>query len=53
MKISKMLKLNNNTYYIIVDVEYKKHENNFPILCLKNDDNNYWDEGDCSLLIKK
>lgn len=53
MKISKRIKLNNNYYYLIVDVEYKKRENNLPILCLKNYKEDYWDGGDFSILIEK
>ena len=36
MEILKKINLNNNIYYIIVEVEYRKHENNFPVLVLKN-----------------
>ena len=53
MEILKKINLNNNIYYIIVEVEYRKHENNFPILVLKNYKDNYWDSGDCSRLIER
>ncbi len=53
MQISKKIKINNNNYYIIVDVEYKKDENNIPKLCLKNYSDDYWDGGDCSILIEE
>ena len=36
MKISKKVKIGHNNYYIIVDLEYIKKEENFPVLCLKN-----------------
>lgn len=53
MQISKKIKINNNDYYIIVDLEYKKDQNNFPMLCLKNYKDDYWDGGDCSILIEE
>lgn len=53
MQISKKIKISNNDYYIIVDVEYKKDQNNFPKLCLKNYKDDYWDGGDCSILIEE
>lgn len=53
MKLTKKIKLGNNDYYIVVDVEYKKHPNGFAVLTLKNFNDNYWDGGDCSLLIEK
>lgn len=53
MKISKKIKINNNIYYIIVDVEYKKHDGGFPMLCLKDYNDDYWDEGDYSILIEE
>lgn len=52
MIIEKRINLNKNIYYITIEVEYKT-KNNLPILCLKNYKDNYWDGGDCSLLIKK
>ena len=53
MKIIKKIKLNNNYYYLIIDVEYKKHKDGFAVLCLKNFNDDYWDGGNCSLLIEK
>lgn len=53
MEISKKIKLNNNTYWIIVEVEYKMYGQNFPYLILKNYKDNYWDLGDCSRLIER
>ena len=53
MEILKKINLNNNIYYIIVEVEYRKHENDFPVLVLKNYKDNYWDSGDCSRLIER
>ena len=52
MQILKRIKLNNNIYYIIVDLKYKKANWN-SILCLKNYKDEYWDGGDCSNLIKE
>lgn len=53
MQISKKIKISNNLYYILVEVEYKKDQNNIPSLCLKNFKNDYWDGGDCSILIEE
>lgn len=53
MQISKKVKINNSIYYIIVDVEYKKHDEGFPVLCLKNYKDDYWGGGDCSILIEE
>lgn len=52
MQISKKIEINNNIYYIIVDVEYKKDNYDYPILCLKNyEGDDCWDGGNCSVLI--
>ncbi len=53
MQITKKIKINSNDYYIIVDVEYKKQEKDLPQLCLKNYKEDYWDGGDCSILIEE
>ena len=53
MTISKRVKIGHNDYYIIVELEYMKKEENFPILCLKNYKDKYWDGGDCSILIEE
>ena len=53
MEIKKKINLDNNTYYISVEVEYEKHIEGFPTLRIKNYKNKYWDSGDCSLLIEK
>lgn len=53
MKILKRVNIGHNNYYIIVDLEYIKKEENFPILCLKNYKDKYWDGGDCSILIEE
>ena len=53
MEISKKIKLNNNTYWIIVEVEYKMHEQGFPYLVLKNFKDDYWDSGDFTRLIER
>lgn len=52
MYIEKRIKLNNNFYYIIVDVEYKK-DNEILSLRIKNYKDDYWDDGDCSILIEQ
>ncbi len=52
MIIEKRIRLNKNIYYILINVEYKK-KNNIPVLCLQNSNEDYWDGGDCSLLIEK
>lgn len=53
MEISKKIKLNNNIYWIIVDVEYKMHEHGFPYLVLNNFKDDYWDSGDFTRLIER
>ncbi len=53
MQILKKIKIGHTDYYIIVDVEYKKNEKGFPILRLKNYKDDYWDVGDCSILIEE
>ena len=52
MKIEKRIKLNNNTYYIVVDVEYK-FDGKITRLCLKNYKDDYYDSGDLTTLIEK
>lgn len=52
MTIEKRIKLNNQIYYVVVDLEYKK-DNGGTKLCLKNFKNDYFDGGDLSLLIEK
>lgn len=52
MIIEKRIKLNPNIYYIVINVEYKI-KNDIPVLCLQNYKEDYWDGGDCSLLINK
>lgn len=52
MQILKKIKISNNNYYIIVDLEYK-NKNSFRRLCLRNNKDDYWDEGDCSRLIEE
>ena len=53
MQILKKIKINNRNYYAIIDLEYKKIQNNFPVLRLKNYKDDYWDSGDCSILIER
>ena len=53
MKIEKRINLNSNIYYVMVDVEYKTNEHGFTKLCLKNYKDDYYDEGDLSILIEK
>ena len=52
MVIKKEIMLNNIRYYIIVECIYKNECNN-TFLRLKNYSDNYYDEGDLSLLIKR
>lgn len=51
MKITEKVQLENNIYYVIVDVEYRKNTEGKPVLCLQNWNDDYWDGGDCSELI--
>ncbi len=63
MQIEKKIKFDNYVYYVQIDVEYKQavtyhpvygyETEDFPELYLKNFKNNYWDEGNCSILIEK
>lgn len=53
MYIEKRVRLNNNDYYVVVEVEYRKSEVGSPILCLKNFTDSYWDGGDFSILLEK
>ena len=53
MKILKKIKLNNTNYYAVIELEYKQLESNFPVLRLKNYKDDYWDSGDCSILIER
>ena len=53
MQILKKIKINNRNYYAIIDLEYKKIQNKFPVLRLENYKDDYWDSGDCSILIEK
>ena len=53
MIIEKKIKLDNNIYYAIIEVEYEKHIEGFPTLRLKEYKSRYWDDGNCSLLIEK
>lgn len=52
MKLSKLVRLRNNYYYVIIDVEYKIFKN-FKMLCLKDCSEDHWDGGDCSIIIEK
>ena len=52
MKIEKRINLNNNIYYIVVDVEYK-FDVKITKLCLKNYKDDYYDGGDLTALIEK
>lgn len=53
MTIEKKIKLKNNIYYLVVEVEYQKDRNNLTKLRLKNFADAYYDGGDFSLLIEK
>lgn len=52
MKIDKRISLNNNIYYVVVDVEYK-FDGNITRLCLMNYKDDYYDSGDLTALIEK
>lgn len=52
MKIEKRISLNNNIYYVVIDVEYK-FDGVITRLCLKNYKDDYFDSGDFSCLIEK
>ena len=52
MKIDKRISLNNNIFYVVVDVEYK-FDGNITRLCLKNYKDDYYDSGDLTALIEK
>lgn len=52
MYIAKRIKINNNIYFINVEVEYKKEQNGIVKLCLKNYNDDYYDGGDFSILIE-
>lgn len=53
MRIEKRIKLENNIYYVVVDVEYKINESGITTLFLKNYKENYFDNGNFTLLIEK
>lgn len=53
MQILKNIKLNNINYYAVIELEYKQSENKLPVLRLKNYKDDYWDSGDCSILIER
>ena len=52
MIIKKRIYLRNINYYVICDCVYKK-KHCFTTLCLRNYKDDYFDEGDLSLLIEK
>ena len=52
MTIEKRIKLQNNIYFIVIDVEYKI-KNNILGLYLKNEEKDYYDGGDLTILIEK
>src|SRR5574344_3126365 len=52
MKISKKIKLGTSTYFMIVDVEYRKVDG-YTTLCLKNCPYDYYDGGDFSIIVEK
>ena len=53
MTIEKRIKLKNNIYYIVIEVEYKINRHNITELCLKNYNDDYYDGGDFSILIDR
>ncbi len=52
MIIEKRIDLGNTTYYVEVEVEYKKKHNTLA-LCFKNYKDDYYDGGDLSILLEK
>ena len=52
MIIRKRIDLGNTTYFVEVEVEYKKKDN-LLMLCLKNYKDDYYDGGDLSILLEK
>lgn len=52
MTIKKRIDLGNTTYYVEVEVEYKKKDN-ILMLCLKNYKDDYYDGGNLSVLLEK
>ena len=52
MTIEKRVKLHNNIYYVVLDVEYKKKDSKV-FLCLSNRKEDYYDGGDLTNLIEK
>lgn len=52
MTIEKRVKLHNNIYYVVLDVEYKKKDSKV-CLCLSNKKEDYYDGGDLTNLIEK
>lgn len=53
MKLNRKIKLNENIYYILIELEYKKNDNNINCLCLKNYKDTYFDNGNLSKLLLK
>lgn len=53
MYIEKRVKLQNNIYYIRINVQYKKNSEGIDMLCLKDYKGDYFDGGDLSTLIEK
>lgn len=53
MYIEKRVKLRDINYYIRVELEYRKDENDFVMLRMKNYKDNYYDGGDFSILIEE
>ena len=53
MYIEKRVKLRDINYYIRVELEYKRNENDIVLLKIKNYKDDYYDGGDFSLLIEE
>lgn len=53
MYIEKRVKLRDINYYIRVELEYKRNENDVVLLKIKNYKDDYYDGGDFSLLIEE
>ena len=53
MRIERRIKLDQNIYFVVVDVSYKKNENGINALLLNDYKDDYFDSGDLSLLIEQ
>ena len=53
MRIERRIKLDQNIYFVVVDVSYEKNENGINALLLNDYKDDYFDSGDLSLLIEQ